>query len=211
MLRTALASAMAIALGYGAASWLTHDFQVWTDEGARRLEVALKPVASPDIAIHGPTTTATTLPALLADEGGVTIVDFVYTHCVTACLALGSVFQQIQQALLADATAGQRDRVRLLSISFDLARDDDAALAAYAVRLHANPGVWRFVRPVDPAGLSTLLRRWGVVVLDAPFGEFEHNAALLVIDRHGRMVRVFDLSEQQLALDYARHLARSVP
>ncbi|MBL8364251.1 MAG: SCO family protein, partial [Comamonas sp.] len=37
------------------------------------------------------------------------------------------------------------------------------------------------------------------------------NAALLVFDARGRMVRVFDVAEQQLALDYARHLARSAP
>jgi protein SCO1/2 len=38
-------------------------------------------------------------------------------------------------------------------------------------------------------------------------GDYEHNAALLVVDRQGRLVRVFDYSEQQLALDYARDLA----
>ena len=39
-------------------------------------------------------------------------------------------------------------------------------------------------------------------------GDFEHNAALLVFDRRSRMVRIFDLAEQQLAFNYARHLAR---
>jgi protein SCO1/2 len=47
-----------------------------------------------------------------------------------------------------------------------------------------------------------------VVVVPTGRGDFEHNAALLVFDARGRMVRVFDLAEQQLALDYARHLAR---
>jgi protein SCO1 len=44
-------------------------------------------------------------------------------------------------------------------------------------------------------------------VVPAGNGDLEHNAALLVVDRHGRLVRIFDLAEQQLALDYARHLA----
>ena len=44
MLRTALAAALLACAGYAGASWLTHDFQVWTAEGARRLEVALQPV-----------------------------------------------------------------------------------------------------------------------------------------------------------------------
>ena len=38
-------------------------------------------------------------------------------------------------------------------------------------------------------------------------GDFEHNAAFLVVDR-GRLVRVFDLAQQELALNYARHLAQ---
>ena len=53
-----------------------------------------------------------------------------------------------------------------------------------------------------------LLRQLGVVVIPDGFGDYEHNAALLVFDAQGRMVRVFDLAEQDLALNYARHLAR---
>ncbi len=48
-----------------------------------------------------------------------------------------------------------------------------------------------------------------MVVIPDGRGDYEHNAALLVFDRSGRMRRVFDMAEQQLALDYARHLARS--
>ena len=45
MLRTALLCAALAIGGYAGAAWLTHDFQAWTAEGARRLEVALAPVA----------------------------------------------------------------------------------------------------------------------------------------------------------------------
>jgi cytochrome oxidase Cu insertion factor (SCO1/SenC/PrrC family) len=55
---------------------------------------------------------------------------------------------------------------------------------------------------------EALLRQLGVVVIPDGFGDYEHNAALLVFDAQGRMVRVFDLAEQDLALNYARHLAR---
>ena len=47
MLRTVLLSLALLGGGFSAAAWLTHDFQVWTDEGARRLEVALRPVPCP--------------------------------------------------------------------------------------------------------------------------------------------------------------------
>ena len=148
LLRTALASALLLLGGLSAARWLTYDFQVWTDEGARRLEVALRPVTAPAVAVQGPGLTGS-LPALLGEGGGVTIVDFIYTHCETVCLTLGSSFQQLQAALQADGAAGQAPKVRLLSISFDGARDDPAALQAYAQGLRADPALWRFVRVPD--------------------------------------------------------------
>ena len=211
MLRTAVLSLLLALCGYAAADWLTHGFQVWTDEGARRLEVALQPVDAPRVAVDGPGVAAPDLPALLAQGGGVTIADFIYTRCQTVCLSLGSTFQQLQAALRAHAEAGHSANVRLLSISFDGARDHPAALRAYAQGLRADPALWRFVRVPDAAQEQALLRRLGVVVVPDGRGDYEHNAALLVFDARGRMVRVFDVAEQQLALDYARHLARSAP
>lgn len=208
MLRTVLLCVLFLLGGWAAARWLTCDFQVWTDEGARRLEVALRPVPAPPVAVQGPAVTAPDLPALLTTDGGATIVDFIYTHCETLCLSLGSSFQQLQAALQADRTAGHTPGVRLLSISFDGARDDPAALQAYARGLRADPALWRFVRVPDGAQQRALLRRLGVVVVPDGRGNYEHNAALLVFDARGRMVRIFDMAEQQMALDYARHLAR---
>lgn len=201
MLRTALACALLAFGGYAAAAWLTHDFQVWTSEGARRLEVALAPVAAPAIAVAAPGAAPQPLPAVLGDS--VTIVDFFYTRCQTVCLALGSGFQQMQETLEREPGDAQ---VRLLSVSFDPC-DTTQDLAAHAARLHANPARWRFVRAQDEAGLRRLLADFQVTVVPDGRGDFEHNAALLVIDR-GRLVRVFDLAEQELALNYARHLAR---
>jgi len=209
LLRTALASALLLLGGWAAASWLTYDFQVWTDEGARRLEVALRPVPAPAVAVQGPGLTSS-LPALLGEDGGVTIVDFIYTHCETVCLTLGSSFQQLQAALQADRAAGHNTRLRLLSISFDGARDDPAALQAYAQGLRADPSLWRFVRLPDAGQQQELLSALGVVVIPDGRGDYEHNAALLVFDARARMVRIFDLAEQQLAYNYARHLARGL-
>ncbi|HAU57429.1 MAG TPA: SCO family protein [Comamonadaceae bacterium] len=211
MLRTAVLSLLLALCGYAAADWLTHGFQVWTDEGARRLEVALQPVEAPRVAVEGPGVAAPDLPALLAQGGGVTIADFIYTRCQSVCLSLGSTFQQLQAALHADRAAGQSANVRLLSISFDGPHDNPAALRAYAQGLQADPALWRFVRVPDAGQQQALLRRLGVVVVPDGRGDYEHNAALLVFDARGRMVRVFDIAEQQLALDYARHLARGAP
>ncbi len=211
MFRTALLSALLAVAAYAGSAWLTHDFQVWTAEGARRLEVALQPIAAPAVKIDGPKMPAQLLPQLLADGQSVTLLDFVYTRCQTVCLALGSTYQQMQATLQAagpgDAAA---QRVKLLSISFDGTHDDPRILQAYAAQLSADPQLWRFVRVPDAKETRRLLADFQVVVVPDGRGDFEHNAALLVIDQRGRLVRIFDYAEQQLALDYARYLARGV-
>lgn len=205
MLRTALAAALLVCAGYAGASWLTHDFQVWTAEGARRLEVALQPLPVPEAQIDGPEIAPQPLRSWLAAEGRVTLVDFIYTRCETLCLSQGGVFQQLQRRLQQGGPGAAG--VRLLSISFDGAHDTPARLAAYARGLGADPAWWQFVRLPDARDTATLLRRLQVVVVPDGRGDFEHNAALLVLDAQGRLVRVFDLAEQELALNYARHLA----
>jgi len=207
MLRTALAAALLACAGYAGASWLTDDFQIWTAEGARRLEVALQPVSVPAVRIEGPGIPVQPLAAWLHAPGRVTVVDFIYTRCETLCLSLGGVFQQMQRRLQQGGGGGAGDGVRLLSISFDGEHDTPDRLAAYARGLGADPALWQFARVPDAHESAALLRRLQVVVVPDGRGGYEHNAALLVLDAHGRLVRVFDLAEQELALNYARHLA----
>ena len=211
MLRTAFVSLLLALLAYATAAGLTHDFQVWTAEGARRLEVALQPVAMAPVVAEGSGISAQPLAQLVGAPGSITLVDFIYTRCQSVCLSLGSSFQQLQASLLSDRAAGQGTGVQLLSISFDSAHDTPAALQAYAQQLQADPTVWRFVRLPDAVQLQQLLRSFQVVVVPDGRGDYEHNAALLLLDGQGRLVRIFDLAEQQLALDYARHLARKSP
>lgn len=218
LLRTALLSLGLAVAGYAAVVWFTHDFQVWTAEGARRLDVALQPVAVPPVVVDGPGLAPQPLTRWLAAPGSVTVVDFIYTRCQTVCLSLGSTFQQLQTSLLHDRatlaagaasapTARAAGRVRLLSLSFDGDHDSPAPLQAYAQKLQADPAVWQLARVPDGAQNALLLRRLGVVVVPDGRGDYEHNAAVLVVDAQGRLVRIFDQAEQQLALDYARDLA----
>jgi protein SCO1/2 len=201
MIRTVLACLVLLLGAYAAADAVTAGFQAWTAEDARRIEVARHPVHAPRVRVEGPGVAEPDLHALLAGGRHVTVVEFFYTQCESVCLALGSSFQQMQRSL--QQTPAD---VRLLSISFDPARDTPRALGTYAARMRADAAHWRFVRVPDAAQTRELLRRFQVVVVPVQ-RDFEHNAALLVVDQAGRLVRVFDLAEQQLALDYARHLA----
>lgn len=204
MLRTAVASLGLVVLGWGCASWLTEGFQVWTAEGARRLRVIESPVPAPAAVLSGPQVESMTLSDWLRQDGAVTIVDFVYTRCPTVCTTLGSEFQRLQGSIALDPSPP----VKLLSISFDPAHDDAVELTKHAERWHADPRHWHVATVPDLDQLKRLLAAYQVVVIPDGFGGYEHNAALLVIDARGRLVRVFDYSQTEVALAYARSIAR---
>ena len=208
MLRTALLCAVLLWASWAAATRLTHGLQAWTSEDARRIEVARAPVAAPMVPVQGPGVAAADLRALLANGRDVTVVEFIYTQCETLCLVGGTIFQQMQERLRATPPSAGAGEVRLLSITFDPARDGTAQLAAYARRMQADPRWWNFVRVPLAADTQRLLAAFRVVVVPSGRADFEHNAALLVVDRQGRLVRIFDFGQQQMALDYALHLAR---
>jgi protein SCO1/2 len=204
MLRTASLSLVLALLGWASASWLTEDFQVWTAEGARRLSVIERPVLAPAAVLAGPGFTEPSLPAWLTSTGEVTIVAFFYTRCATVCTALGSGFQQLQQAI----AASPGDGVRLLTISFDPVHDDVAHLQQYALQWRADPHRWRVATVPDARQLQRLLDAFQVVVVADGLGGYEHNAALLIVDERGRLVRIFDDTDRDAALAYARAIVR---
>ena len=114
------------------------------------------------------------------------------------------------QAAIARQSAPGAAKLRLLSISFDPEYDQREVLAAYAAGMRADPRIWRFARVVDPGNDTAgrrLLAHYQVTVIPDGFGGFEHNAALLVVDAAGRLVRVFDYTELDAALAFARALA----
>jgi protein SCO1/2 len=145
------------------------------------------------------------IQATSTDTGGrVWIVDFVYTRCQTVCSALGSIYQQLQQRILDGDLKG---RVGLLSISFDPGRDDAAALRGYAARMRMDVDVWRIVTLTSAADRRRLLDAFGIMVVPAPLGEFEHNAALHIVDGQGQLVHIVDYDSPAQALALARVLA----
>lgn len=212
MFRTIFLTALMVLAAYGGTVWLTHDFQVWTAEGARRLEVALNPVATPNVSVDGPGIPPQPLVDWLTGAQTITVLDFAYTRCLTVCLALGSTYQQMQASLMAThASDPAAHRVKLLTVSFDGQHDSPNVLNAYAARLGADQAFWSFLRTTSPADTRRLLDAFAVTVVADGRSDFQHNAALLVIDAQARLVRVFDYSEHVMALAYARHLANQLP
>ena len=201
MWRTTLACAALASTAWLCASSLTEGFDVWTAEGARRLRVANAPVAAPHAMLVGDELNGLSLQDVLAQPGRVTVASFIYTRCTSVCLTVGSNLQQLQAVLGSD--------IKLLSISFDPAHDGAEQLRRHAELWRADARHWRMASVPDAAQLQRLLEAWQVGVIGDGRGGYEHNAALLVIDQHGRLVRVFDDADVTGALEFARVLQRA--
>lgn len=78
-------------------------------------------------------------------------------------------------------------------MSFDPGRDTHDALAEYARRYHVDSARWRVARVADRSELARLLGTFGVVAIPDALGEFQHNAAIHVVDREGRLARILDV------------------
>jgi len=193
-----------LALGLTAIFQATDGGSAFTTETLRRSQVARAPAPVPDFAVVDAQGRVQPLHRLLAQGGRVWIVDFEYTRCLSLCRVGGSVMQRLQDEIAARGMAG---RVGLLSISFDPLNDGPPALADHARRLRMQPGLWQLVALRDEADRRRLLDAFGILVLPAPRGEFEHNAALHLVDAQARLVRIVDLGEPETALTGALSLA----
>jgi protein SCO1 len=193
--RSVVATVLMAVLGIGALWHSTDGFAAFTAEAARRAEILRSPRLLP--------------AAVLEDQDGRTFslqdyrgkllaVEFIYTRCSTICRSLGMAFKQIRdhvpQAMLGSDFA-------LLSISFDPTRDDSSSLKAYGDAHGADSRHWRIARVRNAADLQQLLDAFGVVVIPDGLGGFEHNAAIHLLDRNGRLGLISDIDEPVLFAD----------
>ncbi|TAN28949.1 MAG: SCO family protein [Castellaniella sp.] len=201
-MRLVLALVFALMAGLGSLYAVTSGFTVLTAEGARRQSVAAHPRVLPDAMVLDSTSNTFPLDVDLRRDGRLAIVNFFYTRCVALCLAQGALTGQLQQAIAAE---GLQHRIRLISISFD-PRDKAPDLARYAQRMGADPGVWQFLSFADPAQGKAALDVFGIMVVPAPLGEFEHNSAFHIVTPDGRLARVLDLDQPGKALEAAKKM-----
>lgn len=185
-----LALAVVGAVGAGAAWLATDGLAAFTTEGVRRLAVAENPRPLPDVAFEDQDGRRLSFDDL---RGRVVLVEFIYTRCPTLCTRLGEAFARSRDSFAREIRDGG---LVMASISFDPVNDDVAALAAYARSHGADGQGWRILRPVEAGRLQELLDRFGVVTIPDPWGGWEHNAAVHLIDRGGRLARVFDFAPQ---------------
>lgn len=184
-LRTAIASVTICAGGGVLLARGTDGFRALTSEQARRNAIARAPRSLPDVALEDQDGRPF---ALGAYRGRPVAVDFVYTLCRSVCTLSSAGFQRLDRAERSRSNAG---RLQLVSISFD-PRDTPARLREYASRYRADGRAWRFARVRDARDLRPLIRAFGIVVIPATGGDFQHNAAVHLVNSEGRLARVLD-------------------
>lgn len=174
--------------------------QSLTTETLRRQQISQQAERIPAFDIMLANGQRTALSQVLAAGNKVWLVDFVYTRCQTLCTSLGSTYQQLQAQIEARGLEGQ---VGLLSVSFDPVNDDAIALTEYTQRMGMNPQIWQVATLANWQDRRRLLDAFGIMVLPAPLGEFEHNAALHVVTSNSMLVRIVDYTDFRSALDAA--------
>ena len=74
--------------------------------------------------------------------------------------------------------------------------------------MRMTPQAWRIVALAESADRRRLLDAFGIMVVPAALGEFEHNAALHIVTAGGRLVRIVDVQAPAEAIEAALHLSR---
>lgn len=132
------------------------------------------------------------------------LVDFFYSRCTDLCPILNDAMARVRDAL-PPASLG-RDVV-LLSVSFDPEYDTVEELARYARVFDADGVTWRMARVGDADELRALLKTFGVVVIADGRGGFQHNGAIHLVGRDGRLQRVYGYdAPEDVAAEIGRQL-----
>lgn len=196
VLRTLLASLLILAIGTSALAAATDGFRAFTSETARRISVREQPRAVPQVPLQ---TAAGRTISFATLHGRWVLVDFIYTRCVTYCSLQGTEFARLQEQLAKPIAAG---KVLLLSVSFDPAHDGPDQLAAWQRRSGGDGPGWIAARPTSAVGLKSLMRVFGVTAVPDEFGGYVHNAAIAVVNPHGRLIAITDWDAPRQAQRY---------
>lgn len=121
-------------------------------------------------------------------RGNAVALTFIYTRCPLPnyCPKMNFRFREV--AKLLEAAPKRAERIRLLSVSFDPARDDPATLAAFAKSIGARPPLWTFA-VADHAELARVAPRFGLIYGPGR-DEVIHNLCTVILDPQGRVVRL---------------------
>ena len=126
-------------------------------------------------------------------QGKTLAVTFVYTRCPVPdfCPLMDKHFSEVQRKLSEQPESARR--LHLLSVSFDPDVDTPEVLRAHATRLRSDPSLWTWLTGSRDA-VDGFASAFGVTILrgDQPQQEIVHNLRTVVLDREGRVTKIFN-------------------
>jgi protein SCO1/2 len=129
-------------------------------------------------------------------RGRAIAVTFVYTRCPLPdfCPLMDRRFSELQRAIAADARL--RDRVHLVSVTFDPAHDTPAVIEAHARARGADPQTWSYLTG-PAAAIDHFTSRFGVSAIEGTDAAqtITHNLRTAVVDRQGRLMTIHSGNE----------------
>ncbi len=160
--------------------------------GALPVAVAAAPPATKTAALPSDSVYQLTLP--LTDQHGRTadwrrhrgqpqLVSMFYTSCQYICPLIVDSGKAIEHEL----TPAQQQRLGILLISMDPARDDPAALNSVAVKRKLDSQRWTLASP-PPGDVRAVAGVLGIRYRQLADGEFNHTSALVLLDAEGRVL-----------------------
>lgn len=125
-------------------------------------------------------------------KGSAVLITFIYTKCPmpTFCPLMDQHFAAVQKRMSDDPAL--KGRVHLVSVSFDPIVDTPPVLKEHARKLGADLKTWTFLTG-DRDEIDKFAMRFGVSVARAlnDQRDITHNLRTAIIDRDGKLVRVY--------------------
>ena len=137
-------------------------------------------------------------PRRLNDLTGdkVVIMSFIYTHCndVNGCPLATFVLSRVQPAVNADPEL--HDRVRLLTLSFDPARDTPEAMRAYGENFREPGFDWEFLTFNPEEDWQTVLESYDQPTqpVEGEDGVFSHVLRVYLLDENRKIRNIYNTS-----------------
>lgn len=110
------------------------------------------------------------------------LVSMFYTSCRDVCPLLVGAMQNLDRSL----APAERERLRVLLVSFDAEHDTPAQLQAAAQRYHVEASRWTLARS-SADQVRKLAAALGIQYRALPGGGFNHATKLVLLDDEGRM------------------------
>lgn len=121
-------------------------------------------------------------------KGAPTVVAMFYASCKTVCPRLISELKNIEKKLPED----QRDKLRVVLISFDPGRDTPEALKTYAENWQMDPVRWQLWSGAA-TDVRTVAAALGIRYRKTPEGEISHSAPILLLNAEGEIDTRLDI------------------